>query len=71
MIPAFALMLFPYFRLKKQHRRTASRVISLVLHSVILLLCVFILCGMQFTVSHRSVKNDVILLVDVSDSNEA
>ncbi len=71
LIPAFALMLFPYFRLKKQHRRTASRVISLVLHSVILLLCVFVLCGMQFTVSHRSVKNDVILLVDVSDSNEA
>lgn len=71
LIPAFALMLFPYFKLKKQHRRTASRVISIALHSVILLLCVFILCGMQFTVSHRSVKNDVILLVDVSDSNEA
>lgn len=71
LIPAFALMLWPYFRLPKQHRRTTSRVVSLVLHSVILLMCVFMLCGMNFEYTSVSIKNDVILLVDVSDSNKA
>ncbi len=71
LIPAYALMLWPYFRLSKQHRRTTSRVVSLVLHSVIILLCVFMICGMSFEHTAVSIKSDVIILVDASDSNKA
>lgn len=67
-IPAVALMLFPYFRLKKQHRRTRNRVISLVLHSVILVCMTLLLAGLSFTYTQVNIKKDVILLVDVSDS---
>ena len=67
-IPAAALMLFPYFRLKKQHRRTRNRVISLVLHSVILVCLTLLLAGLSFTYTQVNIKKDVILLVDVSDS---
>jgi len=67
-IPAAFVMLFPYFRLKKQHRRTASRITSLVLHSVIILLCGFMVSGLTFDYSHAAVKSDVIILVDASDS---
>lgn len=68
LIPAVALMLWPYLKMPKQRRRTASRIVSLVLHSVMLVLCAFMLGGMTFEYSRISVKNDVILLVDASDS---
>ena len=67
-IPAAAIMLIPYFRLPKQHRRTRNRVISLVLHSVMLLCLTLVLAGLSFTYTQVNIKNKVILLVDVSDS---
>lgn len=70
-IPAVALMLLPYFRLPKQHRRTRNRVISLVLHSLILVLTVLMLSGLSFSYTQINVKKDVVLLVDASDSIEA
>lgn len=69
LIPALALMLWPYFRLSKKHRRTRNRVISLVLHSLILLLCTLMVAGMTFHVTDVEIKSDVILLVDKSDSS--
>ncbi|MDE7463669.1 MAG: VWA domain-containing protein, partial [Clostridiales bacterium] len=68
LIPAVGLALIPYFRVPKQHRNTRNRVISLVLHCVILLLAVFALAGLSFTFTQVSLKKDVILLVDASDS---
>ena len=68
-IPAVALMLWPYLRLPKRHRNTRNRVISLALHSLILLLVVSMLAGMTFTSSQTSYKKDVVLLVDLSESN--
>lgn len=62
-------MLFPYFRLPKQRRRSRSRVISLVLHGVILVLCVLMVAGLNFRVTEEEKRSDVIILVDVSDSN--
>lgn len=69
LIPAVALMLWPYFRLPKQVRRTRNRIISLVLHSVLLILLTFMISGMTVTTVEVNEKNDVILLVDLSDSN--
>lgn len=70
-IPAVGLALIPYFRMPKQHRNTRNRVISLCIHCVVLLLAVFALSGLSFTVTNVSVKSDVILLVDASDSAAA
>lgn len=67
-IPAIGLALIPYLRVPKQRRNTRNRVISLVLHCVMLLLVVFMLAGLSFTFTQVSVKKDVILLVDASDS---
>ncbi len=71
LIPAVALMLWPYFRLPKKVRRTRNRVISLALHSVILVLCVLMVSGLSLHFSQVDVKHDVILLVDLSDSNKS
>lgn len=67
-IPAIGLMLIPYFRVKKQHRNTPNRVISLAIHTVILVLVTFLLAGMSFTLTQVTLKKDVVLLVDASDS---
>ena len=71
LLPAVGLMLWPYFRLPKQVRKTRNRVISLVLHSVLLASLVLMISGMSVTATEVNVKNDVILLVDMSDSNKS
>lgn len=70
LIPALGLMLWPFFRLSKKHRKTRNRIVSLVLHSLVLLFCVSMLAGMTFHLTTVSIKNDVILLVDASASTE-
>ncbi len=68
LIPAIGLALIPYFRVPKQHRNTRNRVISLCIHCVILFFAVLMLAGLSFAFTQVSVKKDVILLVDASDS---
>ncbi|MBN3489893.1 VWA domain-containing protein [Acholeplasma equirhinis] len=70
-IPALLLMLWPYFRLPKQHRRTRNRIISMVLHTIVLSLAIFTLSGMTYEIENVEIKNDVIILVDSSKSNES
>ncbi|MCH5162956.1 MAG: VWA domain-containing protein [Clostridiales bacterium] len=70
LVPAIGLALIPYFRVPKQHRNTLNRVLSLSIHCVILLLAVLMLAGLSFTFTQVSVKKDVIILVDASDSTE-
>ena len=57
LIPAIALTLFPYFRLAKQYRRTRNRVISVVLHLVVMLLSITLISGISF--SYRSEERRV------------
>lgn len=70
LIPAVFFTLLPYFRIKKKYRRTRNRVVSIVLHSVIMLLCILALSGLGFSYDISNVENEVILLVDVSYSGE-
>ena len=70
-IPLVGLMLWPYFRLPKQIRRTRNRVISLAIHSLILVLLVCMVSGISLHSTEVVAKNDVILLVDLSDSNKS
>jgi hypothetical protein len=70
LIPAIALTLFPFFRLPAQHRRTRNRVVSLAIHLLVLTLCVGLLSGVSFSADSVSKKSDVILVADVSASNQ-
>jgi len=67
-IPMMALALWPYLRLPLQYRRTKSRVISLIIHTVVLCLCVLLMSGLNFHKTEHFAKPDLILLIDVSDS---
>lgn len=69
LIPAVALALIPYFRVNKKYRRTRNRVISIVLHCLVMLLCVSLLAGISFRYSVVNAENEIILLVDASYSN--
>ncbi len=68
LIPVIVLPLIPFFRLKKQHRRTRSRITTLVLRTITLILAVLVLSGMN--IESRTINNqdEIIILVDASES---
>lgn len=68
LIPALGLTLLTYFLLAKRYRRTRNRIISMVLHMVVMLLCICVLSGMRFNYFIPNPENEIILLVDVSDT---
>ena len=70
LIPALFLTLFPYFRIAKKYRRNRNRIISLVLHLVIMTLCIFTLSGIYFSYDKTDKSNEVLILVDRSYSSE-
>lgn len=70
LIPAFGLTLFTYFRLSKKYRKTRNRIVSIVLHSVVMVLCIAVLAGINFTYDLPNDSNEILLLVDVSGSGE-
>ena len=67
-IPALLLTLIPYFRLEKKYRFTRNRIISMTLHTVALVLAINLLAGLAFSYEVPNEQNEVILLVDASDS---
>lgn len=67
-IPAVAFTLIPYFRLSKKYRRTRNRIMSMALHMIVMLCAIGILSGMNFRYDVPNTENEVILLVDVSDT---
>ena len=67
-IPAVLLTLIPYFRLHKRYRFTRNRIGSMVLHIAATVLAANLLAGLGFSYSIPNDKNEVIILVDVSDS---
>lgn len=70
LIPAFLLVFIPYFRLSKKHRRSRNRVTSIVLHCIVMVLATAVLSGMTFNYEIPNTSNEIILLVDMSDSQE-
>lgn len=67
-IPALLVTLVPHFRLKKRFRRTRNRIISLVLRLIVFVFAITLLSGMTITYTIPNDGNEIILLVDVSDS---
>ena len=68
LIPAFALTIVLYLLLNKKYRRTRNRIVSIVLHCIVMVLCVFALAGITFNYDIANLENEIILLVDVSDT---
>lgn len=69
-IPAILLVLIPYFRMSKKLRCTRNRIISMVLHTVAMVLAINLLAGIGFSYEVPNEENEVIILVDDSDSGE-
>ena len=69
-IPALLLTLIPYFRLEKRYRFTRNRIISMTLHTVALIFAINLLAGLAFQYEVPNEHNEVIILVDTSDSIE-
>ena len=70
LIPAVAFALFPYFRMNKRYRKTRNRITSIVLHLIVMFLSVSVLAGISIEYDTPNAENEVILLVDVSDSGD-
>lgn len=59
-----------YFRLSKKYRKNRNRVTSTVLHLIVFALAVLTMAGTMFTYEVPNKENQIILLVDVSDTEE-
>ena len=62
--------LVPYFRMNKKYRCTRNRITSIVLHLLAMVLGINLLAGITFSYEIPNEGNEVILLVDVTDSGE-
>lgn len=67
-IPVLLMAFIPYFRLDKRYRFTRNRIISLIAHSIASILVINLLSGIGFSYEIPNEQNEVIILVDVSDS---
>jgi len=70
LIPAGLLTLIPYFRLNKRYRGTRNRIVSMVLHLIVMVLAISVLAGMTIEYDIANDESEVILLVDASSSGE-
>ena len=66
LIPAFALTLFSYFKLNKRYRFTRNRIVSVVMHLVVMVLAIALLAGMTMEYYKPNTEVEVVLLVDYS-----
>ena len=70
LIPAAVLTMLPYFRLAKKYRNTRNRIVSIIMHALVMVLAIALLAGMTFKYEVPNHQNQLILLVDSSFSNE-
>ena len=68
LIPSLFLALWPYFRMNKRYRKTRNRITSIALHITVMVLSICVLAGITFEYDLPNKENEVILLVDISDS---
>ena len=70
LIPAIALTLLPYFRANKKYRKTRNRILSMVFHGLAITLAITLLAGITFSYEKPNLENELIVLVDNTDSND-
>ncbi len=69
-IPAIAIVLIPFFLINKRYRYTRNRVTSVVLHALSMLCATLLVAGMTFRYDVPNNENQLIILVDVSSTQE-
>lgn len=69
LIPAIALTLFPYFKANKKYRKTRNRILSMLFHGLAMVLAILLLAGISFSYEKPNLENELIILVDTTDSN--
>lgn len=70
LIPALFLTFFHYFRSAKKYRRNRNRITSLVLHTLVAVLAISVFAGINFRYEVPNTQNQIILLVDMSESGD-
>ncbi|MCL2796548.1 MAG: VWA domain-containing protein [Firmicutes bacterium] len=70
LIPAVILTVLPFLLIKKERRYNRNRVASLIIRLIALVLVVVALSGMTFQVTDSDKKNEVVFLVDCSESTK-
>ena len=70
LIPAVVLSLLPYFRSQKKYRRNRNKIISVVSHLLAMAISINLLAGISFSYERVNRENELVILVDVSDSGE-
>ncbi|MBO7378097.1 MAG: VWA domain-containing protein [Clostridia bacterium] len=70
LLPAAALVLIPYFLVAKKYRRTRNRIAGIVLSLTVMTFAILALSGMRFEYYIANDSNEIILLVDLSDTEE-
>ena len=69
-VPLVGVALLLYFKSNKKFRRTRNRITSLILHCVVSVLCVSVLAGVYIRYEVSNDTNELIFLVDASESSE-
>ena len=67
---ALILTLIPYFKLPKKFRKNRNRILDIAFHLIICLLGTLLVSGIHFEYERYNEKNEIIYLVDVSDSTK-
>ena len=68
LVLAAVLTLLPYFRMNKRYRCTRNRITSMVLHMLIMVMTIAVFAGLTVEYDLLNKENEVILLVDTSES---
>ena len=69
-IPVVLLALIPHFLTEKKYRRTRNRIVSLVAFLLASILAINLLAGISFKYENPNENNELIILVDVSESGQ-
>lgn len=69
LVPSIVLALIPYLRLNKNRRRVRNKVVSLVLHLIVIFLITLTCADMKFVQKNSFFTSDTIILVDASRSS--
>ena len=68
LIPAAALTVLNYFMVYKRYRNTRNRIVSIVAHSLCMILAIAVLAGTTFEYDKKNDSNEMMILVDMSDT---
>ena len=70
LIPVALMTLIPYFRMNKRYRCTRNRIVSMVVHCIVMVLSISVLAGTTIEYDLPNEESEVILVVDSSFSSD-